>query len=59
MWKLLLGTVTFSQVADSMEGDTVRIDLPITHPLLGRIFGYVGTFRTVRIPKSGAARQSA
>ena len=26
MWKLLLGTVTFSQVADSMEGDTVRID---------------------------------
>lgn len=52
LWKPLLGTVTFSQVADSMEGDTVRIDLLITHPLLGRIFGYTGTFRTVRTPKS-------
>jgi len=55
MWKLLLGTVTFSQVADSIDGDTVRVDLLIIHPLLGRIFGYVGTFRTVRIPKPGAA----
>lgn len=53
LWKLLFGTVRFWQVADSMEGDTVRIDLLITHPLLGRIFGYEGTFRTVRIPKSG------
>jgi hypothetical protein len=52
MWKLLLGTVTFSQVAESMEGDTVRIDLLITHPVLGPIFGYTGTFRTVRTPKS-------
>lgn len=52
MWKLLLGTVTFSQVAESMESDTVRIDLLIEHPLLGRIFGYTGTFRTVRTPKS-------
>lgn len=51
MWKLLLGTVTFSQVADSTEGDMVRIDLLITHPLLGRIFGYAGTFRTVRTPR--------
>jgi len=54
MWKLLLGTVTFSQVADSMEGDTVRIDLLITHPVLGRIFGYTGTFRTVRTPRDEA-----
>lgn len=54
MWKLLLGTVTFSQVADSMEGDTVRVDLLITHPVLGRIFGYAGTFRAVRIPTSSA-----
>lgn len=52
LWKLLFGTVTFSQVAESMEGDTVRIDLLITHPLLGRIFGYVGTFKTVCIAKA-------
>jgi hypothetical protein len=36
-----------------MEGDTVRVDLLIIHPLLGRIFGYVGTFRTVRTQKDG------
>lgn len=52
MWKLLLGTVTFSQVADSTDGDTVRIDLRIDHPLFGRIFGYTGTFRTVRTTKA-------
>lgn len=51
VWKLLLGTVTFSQVAESMESDTVRIDLLINHPVFGRIFGYTGTFRTVRTPK--------
>jgi hypothetical protein len=54
LWKLLFGTVRFWQVADSMEGDTVRIDLLITHPLLGRVFGYEGTFRTVRTPKPDA-----
>lgn len=54
LWKLLFGTVRFWQVADSMDGDTVRIDLLITHPLLGRIFGYEGTFRTVRIPTAAA-----
>lgn len=48
LWKLVFGTVRFWQVADSPDGDTVRVDLLITHPLLGRIFGYEGTFRTVR-----------
>ncbi|HEX2205182.1 MAG TPA: DUF4166 domain-containing protein [Longimicrobium sp.] len=52
LWKLLLGTVTFSQVAESMEGDTVRIDLLLVHPIFGKVFGYVGTFRTVRTPKA-------
>lgn len=51
MWKLAFGTVRFWQVADTMDGDRVRIDLLITHPILGRIFGYEGTFRTLRIPK--------
>jgi Domain of unknown function (DUF4166) len=49
LWKLLFGTVTFWQQADSMDGDTVRVNLLIVHPLLGRIFGYEGTFRTVRV----------
>ena len=52
LWKLLFGTVRFWQVADSRDGDRVRVDLLIVHPLLGRIFGYEGTFRTVRIPKT-------
>jgi hypothetical protein len=51
MWKLLVGTVTFSQVADSMQGDTVRIELLITHPLLGRIFA-------TRAPSTRSARRS-
>lgn len=56
LWKLLLGTVTFSQVAESAKGDTIRVDLLVNHPLFGRIFGYEGTFRTVRTEKPvGAA----
>ena len=51
-WKLLLGTVTFSQVADSADGDTVRVDLLILHPIFGRIFGYEGRFRTIRTEKA-------
>ena len=51
LWKFLLGTVTFSQVADSAEGDWVRIDLLLRHPLFGRIFGYEGSFRTIRTEK--------
>lgn len=59
MWKLMFGTVTFSQVAESKEGDTVHVDLLITHPVFGRIFGYVGTFRTVRIPRAAAGEIAA
>jgi hypothetical protein len=51
-WKLLLGTVTFSQVADSVDGDTVRVDLLIRHPIFGSIFGYQGRFRTIRTEKA-------
>src|SRR5688572_25903835 len=48
LWKFLLGTVTFSQTVDADRVDTVHIDLLISHPLFGRIFGYEGTFRVVR-----------
>jgi hypothetical protein len=55
VWKLMFGTVRFWQVADSHDGDTVRVDLLIKHPLLGPFFGYEGTFRTVRIPADADA----
>jgi hypothetical protein len=32
----------------------VHIDLLITHPLFGRIFGYDGSFRVVRVSESTA-----
>jgi hypothetical protein len=56
LWKFLLGTVTFTQTAKEPEGDTVSVDLLITHPLFGKIFGYVGTFRTVRTEAGFATR---
>ena len=59
VWKFLLGAVTFSQTVDPDRDDTVHIDLLITHPLFGRVFGYEGTFRVVReskTPPLGAAK---
>ena len=57
-WKFLLGTVTFSQRVDPADEHVVQIDLLITHPLFGRIFGYDGTFRAMRIALPEAARDS-
>jgi hypothetical protein len=54
IWKFLFGTVTFAQTADSSRPDIVHIDLLITHPLFGRIFGYDGSFRVVRVSESTA-----
>lgn len=50
IWKFFFGTVTFSQTVDPVREDTVHIDLLITHPLFGRIFGYNGSFTVVRVP---------
>ncbi len=52
-WKLMLGRVKFRQQAHMDEPDLVDVDLRILHPIFGEIFGYVGTFRTVRYPKKG------
>jgi len=49
LWKFLFGIVTFSQTVEPDHEDTVHIDLLITHPMFGRIFGYSGTFRVVRV----------
>jgi hypothetical protein len=54
MWRWLLGVVRFSQRVDEAQEDTVHIDLLITHPLLGKIFGYTGTFQTVRTEETVA-----
>ncbi|HEV2293671.1 MAG TPA: DUF4166 domain-containing protein [Tepidisphaeraceae bacterium] len=48
-WKPLLGTVAFTQRVDPADGNVVHIDLLITHPLFGPIFGYDGTFRAERV----------
>lgn len=55
LWKFLLGTVAFAQVADPEEADLVRIDLLITHPLFGRVFGYEGSFRVIRAEEGAEA----
>ena len=48
IWKFLFGTVTFSQTVDSGRQHRVHIDLLITHPLFGRIFGYNGSLQVER-----------
>lgn len=48
LWPWLLGIVEFVQRAASLEGDRIDIEIVIRHPLLGRVFGYDGTFRVRR-----------
>jgi len=48
LWPLLLGVVHFVQKIDDVRQDTMRIDLLITHPIFGKIFGYDGTFHVTR-----------
>jgi hypothetical protein len=48
VWSFLLGVVRFVQRIDESQPDTVHIDLLITHPIFGKIFGYNGTFRVKR-----------
>jgi hypothetical protein len=55
LWKFFFGTVTFSQIVDPIREDTVQIDLLITHPLFGKIFGYNGSFRVVRVTEPPTA----
>jgi hypothetical protein len=52
LWAMLLGRVKFIQHAYEDEPDKVDVDLRIVHPLFGEVFGYNGTFRTVRYQKS-------
>ncbi len=38
------------ETADPLRSDQIHIDLSLTHPWLGPIFGYEGTFRAARRP---------
>ncbi len=60
-WRLplpqwLSGTVRVVETADPDRDDTIHVDLTISHPLLGRIFGYEGTFRLRRQPLASPAK---
>ena len=52
LWALLFGRVKFIQQAYEQEPDKVDIDLRVIHPIFGEVFGYQGTFRTVRYDKN-------
>ncbi|MGQ0603142.1 MAG: DUF4166 domain-containing protein [Anaerolineales bacterium] len=51
LWPFVFGVVSFTQRMDETRDDTVHVDLRISHPLLGAVFAYTGTFRAVRLPK--------
>jgi hypothetical protein len=55
LWQWLLGVVTFTQRVDETRDGTVHINLLVTHPLFGEIFGYTGTFQTTRTHDEAAA----
>ena len=57
-WKLLLGTVTFTQRVDPADENVVHIDLLITHPLFGRIFGYDGTFPALCVERPAVEHEA-
>jgi hypothetical protein len=59
IWLPLLGRVKFSQVARAEAEDTVDVDLRIVHPLFGEVFGYQGTFQTVRYVKGVRLKANA
>ncbi len=51
LWSLLLGSVKFIQHAYTDDPNKVDIDLRVVHPIFGEVFGYSGTFHTVRYEK--------
>lgn len=44
----LTGTVRVVERADAHLGDTIHVDLTISHTLFGQVFGYTGTFQLRR-----------
>jgi hypothetical protein len=52
VWQWLFGAVHHIQYVDPEHDDTIHVGLVIRHPLLGYFFGYRGTFRLTRAPRS-------
>jgi len=52
LWRCLLGSVEFRQVASREDENQVSVDLRIVHPVLRTVFRYHGVFRTRRVPRS-------
>jgi hypothetical protein len=50
--RLLSAGVRAIQTTDSATPDQIHIDLSVHNPLLGPVFGYEGTFRVERRPKT-------
>ncbi len=50
--RLLFGDARFVQRADDGDPQIVHVELVMTHPLLGPLFGYNGTFRVARAAKA-------
>lgn len=55
LWPLMLGRVSFAQVARLPDDDTIDIDLRLSHPLFGEVFGYRGSFHAERHPTDAIA----
>jgi hypothetical protein len=51
MW-IWLGKVEFRQKSHSMDDGLTSLDLVVKHPLFKDFFGYSGSFRAYKIPKS-------
>lgn len=49
IWPLFLGRETFTQKLVPDKPDEISIDLLITHPILGKVFGYDGQFKVEKI----------
>ena len=49
----LLGSGRAIETADASAPGKIRIDFTVSHPFLGDVFGYVGTFTVTRMPRTG------
>jgi uncharacterized protein DUF4166 len=49
----LLGSGWGVETADLSAPGRIRIDFAVSHPLLGDVFGYAGTFTVICMPRGG------
>jgi hypothetical protein len=51
----LLGSGGAVETADLTSPGKIHVDFRVSHPLLGPVFGYVGTFTVRRIPEKSSS----